>query len=98
VTSPDEGSAEVAKIRRAYFEGDLLTTMPRPGRKRQLALELIVRHFEPGIRYTELEVNSILRQVWPQDVPALRRYLVDALLLERAAGEYWRIGGAVDPR
>jgi hypothetical protein len=98
VSSPAEESAEVAKIRRAYFTGDLMTAMPRGGRKRQVALELIVQHFEPGQRYTELEVNAVLRQVWPQDVAALRRYLVDALLLDRKAGEYWRIGGAVDTR
>jgi hypothetical protein len=98
VTSPAEQIPEVTKIRRAYFDGDLLTTMPRPGRKRQLALELIVQHFEPGAQYTEPEVNAILRQVWPQDVAALRRYLVDALLLERDAGKYWRIGGTVDTR
>jgi hypothetical protein len=98
VTPDPEDSAEVAKIRRSYFDGDLLTTMPRAGRKRAIALELIVQHFEPGARYTELEVNAVLRQIWPQDVAALRRYLVDAQLLERAAGKYWRIGGAVDPR
>jgi hypothetical protein len=98
VTTPAEHCAEVAKIRRSYFDGDLLTAMPRAGRKRQLALEQIVQHFEPGVKYTELEVNAVLRQIWPQDVAALRRYLVEALLLDREAGEYWRIGGAVDTR
>jgi hypothetical protein len=40
-------------------------------------------------------VNAILRAFWP-DVAALRRYLVDATLLDRAEGIYWRIGGPVD--
>jgi hypothetical protein len=88
---------ELARIRRAYFDGGRLTTMPRAGRKRRLALELIVQRFEPGRRYTELDVNAELRQVWAPDVAALRRYLVDEQLLDRAAGEYWRIGGAVEP-
>jgi hypothetical protein len=70
--------------------------MPRAGRRRRIVLEHIVQRFEPGRRYSEVEVNLELRQVWPRDVAALRRYLVDAQLLERAGGEYWRIGGQVD--
>ena len=69
--------------------------MPRAGRKRQIVLEYVVTTFEPGVRYTEAEVNAVLRAFWT-DVAALRRYLVDAQLLERAGGVYWRIGGAVD--
>jgi hypothetical protein len=86
---------ETAKVLRSFFAGERLTAMPRPGRKRQLALEHIVARFEPGRRYSEVEVNLELRSVWPSDVAALRRYLVDAQLLERASGEYWRIGGPV---
>lgn len=81
---------------RAYFDGGRLTTMPRAGRKRQIALEQIVTRFEPGRRYAEVDVNLELRQVWPSDVAALRRYLVDAELLARADGQYWRIGGPVE--
>ena len=80
---------------RAYFRDERLTTMPRPGRKRQIALEHIVQIFEPGRRYTEVDVNLMLRAVW-DDVAALRRYLVEAALLDRSAGEYWRIGGPVE--
>jgi hypothetical protein len=90
--SPDE----LAKVLRTFFSDGRLTAMPRAGRKRQIALEQIATRFEPGRRYTEVEINLELRQVWPQDVAALRRYLVDAQLLEREAGIYWRIGGPVD--
>ena len=38
----------------------------------------------------------MLRQIWARDVAAVRRYLVDEHLLERADGQYWRIGGPVD--
>ena len=72
-----------------------LRSMPRPGRKRQIVLEHVVTVFEPGARYPEVEVNAILR-AFHDDVAALRRYLVEAELLERADGIYWRIGGAVD--
>lgn len=91
--SPDE----IAKVLRTYLHDGRLTVMPRSGRRRRIVLEHVVQRFEPGRRYTEVEVNRMLRPVWP-DVAALRRYLVDAALLDRAAaeGEYWRIGGPVD--
>jgi hypothetical protein len=69
--------------------------MPRSGRRRLAVLEHLAQRFEPGLRYPELEVNRILREVW-DDVASLRRYLVDAGLLDRAAGEYWRSGGPVE--
>ena len=80
---------------RTFVRDDVLVSMPRAGRKRQIVLEHLVTVFEPGVRYTEAEVNATLRAFWP-DFAALRRYLVDAALLERGQGEYWRIGGMVD--
>ena len=78
-----------------YLLDGKLASMPRAGARRQLVLEHIAQVFEPGQRYDEATVNAILRAFWP-DVAALRRYLVDAQLLERADGRYWRIGGYVD--
>lgn len=86
---------DVDRMLRAYFRDGRLTVMPRSGSRRLFVLEHIVQLFEPGRRYTEAEVNLMLRQVW-DDVAALRRYLVDAALLDRAEGSYWRIGGPVD--
>jgi hypothetical protein len=39
-------------------------------------------------------VNHLLGALF-DDYVALRRYLVDAGLLDRADGEYWRAGGPV---
>ena len=86
---------ETAKVLRAYFDGPRLTAMPRPGRKRQVVLEHLVMQFEPGVHYSEASVNMVLQAAHP-DVAALRRYLVDAGLMDRAHGEYWRSGGWVD--
>ena len=80
---------------RSYFKDDRLAVMPRAGRKRSIVLDHVVQAFEPGVRYPEVDVNLMLRQVWP-DVAALRRYLVDEGLLARAEGQYWRVGGSVD--
>ena len=80
---------------RTYVRSGRLATMPRAGRKRLIVLEYLVTTFEPGVRYPEREVNAILGSYWP-DVAALRRYFVDAALLDRADGMYWRIGGPVE--
>jgi hypothetical protein len=88
-------SADIERTLNKYFRDGRLTVMPRPGVRREIVLEHIAQLFEPGQRYTEIEVNRILRPIW-DDVAALRRYLVDAALLDRKHGEYWRIGGQVD--
>jgi len=89
------GPAEIERTLKKYFRDGRLMVMPRTGVRRQAVLDHIVQLFEPGRRYNEIEVNRILRPVWA-DVAALRRYLVDAALLDRKHGEYWRIGGPVD--
>jgi hypothetical protein len=94
VTQPPSAT-ELTRMLRAYFRDGRLVVMPRSGRRRQVVLEHIAQLFEPGRRYPEDEVNRMLRPVW-DDVAALRRYLVDAALLDRAGGEYWRIGGPVE--
>jgi len=89
------GPGEIERTLKKYFRDGRLMVMPRTGARRQAVLDHIVQLFEPGQRYSEIEVNRILRPVW-DDVAALRRYLVDAALLDRKGGEYWRIGGPVD--
>ena len=80
---------------RSYFKDGRLAVMPRAGRKRRIVLDFVAQEFEPGVRYTEVDVNLALRRIWP-DVAALRRYLVDEGLLARAEGMYWRVGGSVE--
>jgi hypothetical protein len=78
-----------------YFEGSRLRKIPAPGTKRRVVLERLAQEFQPGIRYREKDVNSILVTYHP-DFAALRRYLVDEGLLTRADGAYWRSGGRVE--
>lgn len=93
----DFGTAdrEAAAVLRAFVREGRLTSIPAHRGKRLVVLEHVVRVFEPGVRYPEREVNTILR-AFHDDVAALRRYLVDEGLLSREAGEYWRTGGRVD--
>ncbi|MDX1690221.1 MAG: DUF2087 domain-containing protein [Acidimicrobiia bacterium] len=78
-----------------FFSGGRLVEIPSQHAKRRVVLERLAVEFEPGLRYTEREVNAIL-QVFHPDYAALRRYLVDDGLLTRADGSYWRSGGRVD--
>jgi hypothetical protein len=85
----------MARVLRTYLVDGRLQSIPAAGRKRRAVLEYLACAFEPGQRYSELQVNATLR-TWHADVAALRRYLVDESLLAREAGEYWRIGGWLD--
>ena len=76
----------------SFFEGSRLTSIPSSRSKRLVVLERLAQEFDPGLRYSEREVSSIL-QVFHDDYAALRRHLVDEGLLTRADGVYWRSGG-----
>ena len=79
-----------------FFVGRTLTKIPAGRSKRRLVLERLALEFEIGRHYPESEVNDVLRAFHP-DVAALRRYLVDEELLDRADGVYWRSGGRTEP-
>ena len=80
---------------RAFVRDGRLRSIPASRTKRLVILDLLAQEFEPGRHYTERAVDETLRR-WHDDVAALRRYLVDEGLLDRAGGEYWRAGGRVD--
>jgi hypothetical protein len=69
--------------------------MPAKRSRRLVVLDHVARAFEPGRRYSEPDVNVVLRAFYA-DYAALRRYLVDEGFLARAEGEYWRTGGTVE--
>lgn len=85
--------AKIPVLLNSFTDGRL-THLPEKFEKRQIVLEEIAQRFEPGTRYAEAEVNMILNALYP-DYAALRRYLVDAVLLSREEGYYWRSGGTV---
>jgi hypothetical protein len=89
-------TAEEARQLAQFFSGSRLVALPAVHTKRSLVLERLVQEFEPGLRYSEKEVNSILQVFYP-DHTTLRRYLVDEGFLTRAEGVYWRTGGRVEP-
>ena len=81
---------------RGFVRDGRIEGMPAKRSRRLLLLDEVAQVFEPGVRYPEPEVNRVLGGMF-SDYAALRRYLVDEDLMERADGEYWRIGGPVRP-
>lgn len=89
-------SEEEARQLAQFFSGSRLVEIPANRQRRRLVLERLAQEFEPGLRYDERTVNSML-QLFHSDHTTLRRYLVDEGLLTRADGVYWRSGGRVGP-
>lgn len=95
-TSPAEVLAALAgNVQlRVFLRDGMIESIPAKRSRRLLLLAEVAQAFEPGVRYTERQVNDVLGALHP-DYAALRRYLVDEQLMARASGEYWRIGGPV---
>ena len=80
---------EDEKILTTFVQDGRLVRMPARQGKKLVILRWLVERFESGVMYPERQVNEILQQVDP-DYAALRRYLVDAGLMQRELGIYWR--------
>ncbi len=90
-----DADPETQKLFRAFVRDGRVVSLPAKWSRRVILLEHIAQLFEPGIRYDELTVNRILMAVYDDHI-ALRRYLVEAQLLDRESNQYWRSGGFVD--
>lgn len=85
----DDLPDDVRKVLRAFVIDGRITQIPVSAGKRRILLDWLSQYFEPGTRYSERMVNLILGQRHP-DAAALRRYMVDEGILDRADGQYWR--------
>ncbi len=90
---PTRAPAVPAEIA-AFMRDGRLAQIPVRRAKRLLLLDCVAQSFEPGRRYSEAEVNAVLRALH-DDHAALRRYLVDEDFLSRQDGHYWRTGGTI---
>jgi len=67
-----------------------LKEIPAQRKKREAILRRILAEFQPGKRYSEKQVNVIIRQ-FHEDTATLRRELIGYGWLKRESGVYWRI-------
>lgn len=91
----DERTPDFPAELQVFTRDGRLAQIPVRHAKRRLLLDWISQSFEPGRRYSEAEVNAVLRALH-DDHATLRRYLVDEGFLSRHDGCYWRSGGTVE--
>jgi predicted transcriptional regulator len=80
------------KVLKDFCTGDgKIKAFPAQRKKFEAVLRYVLRAFEPGVRYSEKEVNQIIAQ-FNEDTATLRRELVDYHWLKRegGGGAYWR--------
>jgi len=78
-----------------FFSGDILICFPRKTASKRMVLEKIVENFEVDKKYTEKEVNEILKKVY-SDFILIRRSLIESYMLKRTddGRQYWREKGS----
>ena len=79
------------KVRRDFSLPDgRLRSLPMQLKKFQAILRHVVTSFECGVEYTEKQINDTLAQ-FHEDTAMLRRGLIEAKLMARDHGVYWRM-------
>jgi hypothetical protein len=88
---PYEADGEVweREILCNFIENDRLTKIPDSRKKRWVVLKWLARRFAVDSRYSEAEVNAVLKR-HHSDAATLRRELVGYRMLERSKGIYRR--------
>ena len=67
-----------------------LKAIPQQHKKVLVILRHLIKVFEPGQRYSEKQVNELLKRFNP-DCATLRRSMVDEGMLARKDGVYWLV-------
>ena len=76
------------KVLDNFLDGDRLLQIPVSYKKRLVVLKWLAGFFEPGISYTEAQVNAIL-ELHHRDC-AIRREMIGCAILIREKGIYRR--------
>ncbi len=84
-----EGNLYDRRVLQSFLKDEVLAEIPAARKKRDVILRWLAEKFEMGRRYTEPEVNALLRR-HHEDTATLRRELVGCKLLCRERGVYWK--------
>ena len=77
------------KVLRVFLDGQCLRQIPARWKKREVILRWLIERFEPGVEYSEQDVNRILKEHHP-DSATLRREFVVHGFMERTRSTYRR--------
>jgi len=78
------------KVLQTFLVQGQLLRIPAMRKKREVIMRWLAEQFEPQRRYSEKEVNALLKR-YHEDVATLRRELVAFRLLAREQQIYWRL-------
>lgn len=78
------------RVLETFLEGERIKAIPAQYKKQQVLLDWLVEKFEMDVRYTEAEVNEIIKRHHP-DSAWFRRSLIDEQYMAREHGIYWRL-------
>ena len=93
VTDNVDMDAYDRKVLRNFLTPDgRIKDFPAQEKKLEAVLRYVLKSFEPGIRYTEKQVNEILSR-YHADYSFMRRSLIEYHMLARegGGGAYWRV-------
>ncbi|MCF6136135.1 DUF2087 domain-containing protein [Pseudalkalibacillus berkeleyi] len=84
---------EREKVLNTYFNKGVdgpLTKFPSKEKRKIIVLQQIIRRFDSDNKYTEMEVNEVLKPII-DDFVTVRRYLIEYGFLDRSkdCSEYW---------
>ncbi len=92
VTAEVDMDAYDRKVINTFCDSDgRIRQFPAQRKKFEAILRYVLKAFEPGVRYSEKQVNEILKN-YSDDVASLRRGFIDYKMMQRETGgsEYWR--------
>ncbi len=92
LASDVDASAYDRKVINTFMTSDgRIKSFPAQEKKLRVLLARVVQAFEPGVRYSEKQVNRILLR-FNEDTAFLRRWLVECDFMDREGGgaAYWR--------
>lgn len=75
-------------------DGSLISIPARSGKKIEV-LKRIATVFEPGVKYSEKELNTILAK-FHEDTAAIRRYMIVFGILERNSESIYWLAESID--
>ena len=81
---------EREKILATFFKDNKLTVFPSKEKRKLIVLQHIITFFDKDKCYTEKEVNTIVKDIYP-DFTTIRRYLIQYGFMDRNQDctEYW---------
>lgn len=88
-----EQDAFTRKVMKAFTdEAGQITAFPAQEKKLLILLRYVLKDFEPGVRYTEKQMNEKISR-YHEDTAFIRRSFIVYKMMDRegGGGAYWRI-------